>query len=194
MKVMEKVPYVKGLDQWIGTEINEDAIARISRASARPPRPTAIELYASSTSRPRPCSRARRSSAMARPCTSSTAWAFQRVRESYPCVWKNLNAKPKLCFMGCPHMTLHQLIDTTERVEAASGHTVSARSASRRCSPRTRRHRGPAEYAPRLRNTGVVLSYICPLMYMNNPLSKAMPSSPRRTKLRTYDRALLHRG
>ena len=39
--------------------------------------------------------------------------------ESYPCVWKNLNAKPKLCFMGCPHMTLHQLIDTTERVEAS---------------------------------------------------------------------------
>ena len=45
------------------------------------------------------------------------------------------------------------------------------------------------EYAPRLRNTGVVLSYICPLMYMNNPLSKAMPVITSSNKLRTYSTA-----
>ena len=45
------------------------------------------------------------------------------------------------------------------------------------------------EYAPRLRNTGVVLSYICPLMYMNNPLSKAMPVITSSNKLRTYTTA-----
>ena len=45
------------------------------------------------------------------------------------------------------------------------------------------------EYAPRLRSTGVVLSYICPLMYMNNPLSKAMPVITSSNKLRTYTTA-----
>ena len=37
-----------------------------------------------------------------------------------------------------------------------------------------------------LENTGVVLSYICPLMYMNNPLSGKMPVITSSNKLRTY--------
>jgi len=27
MKVIEKVPYVKGLDRWLGTELNDEACA-----------------------------------------------------------------------------------------------------------------------------------------------------------------------
>ena len=34
---------------------------------------------------------------------------LQRVKDGYPVVWKNRDAKPKLCFMGCPHMSLEQL-------------------------------------------------------------------------------------
>ena len=45
------------------------------------------------------------------------------------------------------------------------------------------------EYAARLKATGVVLSYICPLMYMNNPLCKAMPVITSSNKLRTYTTA-----
>jgi len=44
-------------------------------------------------------------------------------------------------------------------------------------------------YAARLKATGVVLSYICPLMYMNNPLCKAMPVMTSSNKLRTYTTA-----
>lgn len=72
MKVMEKVPYVKGLTSGSARR-SMRMPSRISRTSARPPRPTAPwACTTSSTSRPRPCSRARRSSATARPCTSST--------------------------------------------------------------------------------------------------------------------------
>ena len=45
------------------------------------------------------------------------------------------------------------------------------------------------EYAARLKATGVILSYICPLMYMNNPLCKAMPVMTCSNKLRTYTTA-----
>ena len=44
-------------------------------------------------------------------------------------------------------------------------------------------------YAARLKKTGVITSYICPLMYMNNPLSKAMPVITSSNKLRTYSTA-----
>ena len=44
-------------------------------------------------------------------------------------------------------------------------------------------------YAARLKASGVVLSYICPLMYMNNPLSGSMPVITSSNKLRTYTSA-----
>ncbi|MBR5903780.1 MAG: hypothetical protein IKZ15_06060, partial [Clostridia bacterium] len=45
------------------------------------------------------------------------------------------------------------------------------------------------EYAERLKRCGVVTSYICPLMYMNNPLCKKMPVITSSNKLRTYTSA-----
>ena len=41
----------------------------------------------------------------------------------------------------------------------------------------------------KLQSMGVILSYICPLMYMNNPLSKSMPVITCSNKLRTYTSA-----
>ena len=48
---------------------------------------------------------------------------------------------------------------------------------------------GKTEYAARLKATGVITSYICPLMYMNNPLCKKMPVITSSNKLRTYTSA-----
>ena len=31
--------------------------------------------------------------------------------KNYPIMWKNEDAKPKLCFMGCPHFSQEQLHD-----------------------------------------------------------------------------------
>ena len=192
MKVMEKVPYVKGLDQWIGTEINEDAIAYLKDFGAATASNGAVGLYHIEHLTPEAVQQGEALIRDGAPVYVIDDAELQRVRESYPCVWKNLNAKPKLCFMGCPHMTLHQLIDTTERVEAS----LKAHGQRKVCiptvftaAPGVIEEFEKTEYAPRLRNTGVVLSYICPLMYMNNPLSKAMPVITSSNKLRTYTTA-----
>ena len=47
--------------------------------------------------------------------------------------------------------------------------------------------KGP--YAYRLKKTGAILSYICPLMYMNNPLCKKKAVITSSNKLRTYTSA-----
>ena len=207
MKVMEKVPYIKGLDQWIGTEINEDAIAYLKDfgdpldALVMIPNSVfpgcvvecrAVGLYHIEHLTPEAVQQGEALIRDGAPVYVIDDAELQRVRESYPCVWKNLNAKPKLCFMGCPHMTLHQLIDTTERVEAslrAHGQRKVCIPTVFTAAPGVIEEFEKTEYAPRLRNTGVVLSYICPLMYMNNPLSKAMPVITSSNKLRTYTTA-----
>ena len=192
MKVMEKVPYVKGLDQWIGTEINEDAIAYLKDFGAATASNGAVGLYHIEHLTPEAVQQGEALIRDGAPVYVIDDAELQRVRESYPCVWKNLNAKPKLCFMGCPHMTLHQLIDTTERVEAslrAHGQRKVCIPTVFTAAPGVIEEFEKTEYAPRLRSTGVVLSYICPLMYMNNPLSKAMPVITSSNKLRTYKTA-----
>ena len=45
------------------------------------------------------------------------------------------------------------------------------------------------EYYNILKRSGVVLSYICPLMYMNNPLCKKKAVITSSNKLRTYTSA-----
>ena len=192
MKVMEKVPYVKGLDQWIGTEINEDAIAYLKDFGAATASNGAVGLYHIEHLTPEAVQQGEALIREDAPVYVIDDAELRRVRESYPCVWKNRNAKPKLCFMGCPHMTLHQLIDTTERVEAslrAHGQRKVCIPTVFTAAPGVIEEFEKTEYAPRLRNTGVVLSYICPLMYMNNPLSKAMPVITSSNKLRTYSTA-----
>jgi hypothetical protein len=66
-------------------------------------------------------------------------------------------------------------------------------------SPETAKKYGPppavkkefdkTPYAERLKATGVIVSCICPLMYMNNPLCKSMPVMTSSNKLRTYTTA-----
>ena len=192
MKVMEEVPYIRGLDAWLGTEINEDAIAYLKDFGAATASNGAVGLYHIEHLTPEAVQQGEALIRDGAPVYVIDDAELQRVRESYPCVWKNLNAKPKLCFMGCPHMTLHQLIDTTERVEAslrAHGQRKVCIPTVFTAAPGVIEEFEKTEYAPRLRNTGVVLSYICPLMYMNNPLSKAMPVITSSNKLRTYSTA-----
>ena len=192
MKVMEQVPYVKGLDQWIGTEINDDAIAYLKDFGAATASNGAVGLYHIEHLTPEAVQQGEALIRDGAPVYVIDDAELQRVRESYPCVWKNRNAKPKLCFMGCPHMTLHQLIDTTERVETglrAHGQRKVCIPTVFTAAPGVIEEFEKTPYAARLRSTGVVLSYICPLMYMNNPLSKAMPVITSSNKLRTYSTA-----
>jgi len=117
---------------------------------------------------------------------------LQRVYDSYPVMWKNKDAAPKLCFMGCPHMSLQQLKDWTDRVDAAlkqAGNAKVVVPTVFTAAPAVVKEFNATEYAPRLKKAGVVLSSICPLMYMNNPLAGKMPVITSSNKLRTYTTA-----
>ena len=117
---------------------------------------------------------------------------LQRVYDSYPVIWKKKDARPKLCFMGCPHMSLEQLISWTERVEAdlkAAGNSRVVIPTVFTAAPAVLKKFRATPYAARLESMGVILSYICPLMYMNNPLSASMPVITSSNKLRTYTSA-----
>jgi len=192
MKVMEDVPYITGLSKWLGTELNEAACAYLKDFGAATASNGAVGLYHVENLTPEAVEQGAGLIQEGAKVYVIDDAELERVKAEYPVMWKNPDAKPKLCFVGCPHMSLQQLKDWTVRVEEglkASGNSKVLIPTVFTTAPSVKKEFEKTEYAQRLKATGVVLSYICPLMYMNNPLCKAMPVMTSSNKLRTYTTA-----
>ena len=192
MKVMEDVPYIKGLDKWLGDDLNDAACSFLKDFGAATASNGAVGLYHVDNLTPEAKELGESLIAEGAKTYVIDDAELQRVYDSYPVIWKNKDAKPKLCFMGCPHMSLEQLKSWTVRLEdslQAAGNKKVVIPTVFTSAPAVIEEFNKTEYAARLKATGVILSYICPLMYMNNPLSKSMPVITSSNKLRTYTTA-----
>lgn len=191
MKVMEDVPFIRGLDKWLGT-MDDAAKTYLKDFGAATASNGAVGLYHVENITPEAV---KYGQALVREDAQMYVIddaELQRVYDSYPVMWKKKDAKPKLCFMGCPHMSLEQLISWTERIEkalAAAGNSRVVIPTVFTAAPAVLKKFRSTPYAARLEKTGVIMSYICPLMYMNNPLSASMPVITSSNKLRTYTSA-----
>ncbi|MBO5746629.1 MAG: DUF521 domain-containing protein [Clostridia bacterium] len=192
MKVMEDVPYIVGLDKWIGTELDDAACTYLKDFGAATASNGAVGLYHIENLTPEAKEQGTDLIVEGAKEYIIDDAELQRVKANYPVVWKNPDATPKLCFMGCPHMSLEQLKSWTDKVEAALkeyGNKKVVIPTVFTAAPKVLEEFNKTEYAERLKATGVITSYICPLMYMNNPLCKKMPVITSSNKLRTYTSA-----
>ena len=192
MKVMEAVPYVYGLDKWIGNELNDSACTYLKDFGAATASNGAVGLYHIDGLTPEAVDMGESLIAEGAEVYVIDDAELERVKANYPVMWKKEDAKPKLCFMGCPHMSLQQLKDWTDKLDAAlseSGHKKVLIPTVFTSSPAVLQEFNNTGYAVRLKAMGVITSYICPLMYMNNPLCKSMPVITSSNKLRTYTTA-----
>ncbi len=192
MKVMEDVPYVVGLDKWIGNELNESACAYLKDFGAATASNGAVGLYHIEGLTPEAVELGKDIIAEGAKEYIIDDAELERVKNNYPVIWKNPDAKPKLCFVGCPHLSLEQLKSWTDNIEAdlqKNGKNKVVIPTVLTAAPKVLEAFNKTEYAKRLKATGVITSYICPLMYMNNPLCKTMPVITSSNKLRTYTSA-----
>ena len=192
MKVMEKVPYIKGLDKWLGTELTDDVCAYLKDFGAATASNGAVGLYHVENLTPEAVEQGEALIRENAPVYVIDDAELERVKAGYPVVWKDRDAAPKLCFIGCPHLTLAQLKSWTGRIAAALNANglkkVTVPTVMTAAPATVKKFKEMPEYKA-LESTGVVLSYICPLMYMNNPLSGKMPVITCSNKLRTYTTA-----
>ena len=192
MKVMEDVPFVVGLDKLIGSELNDAACAYLKDFGAATASNGAVGLYHIANLTPEAVTLGESLIAEGAREYIIDDDELERVKNNYPVIWKNPDAAPRLCFVGCPHLSLEQLKEWTVNIE-----TELVKNGKKKVTVSTVLTAAPAvlaafektEYAARLKKTGVITSYICPLMYMNNPLCKKMPVITSSNKLRTYTSA-----
>ena len=192
MKVMEEVPYVKGLDRWLGTELNDEACSYLKDFGAATASNGAVGLYHIANLTPEAKEQGEKLIREGAQVYVIDDAELQRVKDSYPVIWKNPDAKPELCFVGCPHMTVRQMEDWCEKIGEKlrrNGLNKVSIPTVFTASPAVIREAEKGVTAAKLKSYGVIISYICLLMYMNNPLCKKKAVITSSNKLRTYTSA-----
>lgn len=192
MKVMEKVPYVVGLDKFLGTELNDDTISYLKDFGAATASNGAVGLYHIDNLTPEAKKFGKklwRENAIRYVIDDAE---LERVYKSYPVMWKKEDAKPSLCFIGCPHLSFNQLKNWTEKIgenlKESGRKKVKVRTIMT-CAPDVAEKFKKTDDYKKLIGYGVKLSSICPLMYTNNPLAGSKPIITNSNKLRTYSKA-----
>ena len=189
MKVMEDVPYIKGLDRWLGRELTpgtQDYLKDMGAASASN---GAVGLYHVDGITPEAVEQGEQLIAPDARIYRIDDTELERIRSSYSVMWKNPGARPKLAFIGCPHLSSAQLVHWADAIcdgLSASGNChVQVPTVLTAAPSVADAFRKTAAYR-RLSTTGAVVSSICPLMYTNNPLCGSMPIITNSNKLSTY--------
>ena len=192
MKVMEDVPYVKGMNEWLGTELNEENCAYLKDFGAATASNGAVGLYHIAGLTPEA---KKYGEELIRPDAQVYVIddaELERVKANYPVIWANPDAKPSLCFVGCPHLTLEQLTAWAKNIDEALSKAGKAKLSVPTVFTASKPVIKAFEetgLAAKLKKQGGIISYICPLMYMNNPLCKKKPVITCSNKLRTYTSA-----
>ena len=192
MKVMEEVPYIKGLDKWLGTELTDGVCAYLKDFGAATASNGSVGLYHIENLTPEAKEQGKALIKEGAQVYVIDDAELERVKASYPIIWKNKDAKPELCFIGCPHMSVQQLKDWTDAIEEklrANGLSKVTVPTVFTAAPAVIKALKGTVYLDKLATYGVVVSYICPLMYMNNPLCKKKAVITCSNKLRTYTSA-----
>jgi predicted aconitase len=192
-RVIEEVPYIAGLDRFLGPAGDERTVSYLKDMGAAAASNGAVGLYHVENITPEAVAMGRDLLAEGHGRYEVSDVELERVMRDYPVLWKRDDSKPRLCFIGCPHLSLQQVAWWTERILDALRGARRARSqvdtyvcaapqvlqAFRRSSPL---HEAAV-------HAGVRYTSLCPLMFMSNPLARRKAVITNSNKLRTYSTA-----
>ena len=192
IKVMAEVPYVVGLDKYLKDLPDEDTLAYLKDFGAATASNGAVGLYHIENITPE-------AKELGTKLLKDNVKEYviddaelERIYKSYPIMWKKMDAKVHRCFLGCPHLTLKQLENWTDDIVNGlkkSGKKKLVIDTVLTSSPAVIKEFQKEERYQKLLATGAHVSYICPLMYADNPISGKKVLMTNSNKLRTYTKA-----
>lgn len=192
IKVMAEVPYVVGLDKYLKDLPDEDTLAYLKDFGAATASNGAVGLYHIENITPE-------AKELGTKLLKDNVKEYviddaelERIYKSYPIMWKKMDAKVHRCFIGCPHLTLKQLENWTDDIVNGlkkSGKKKLVIDTVLTSSPAVIKEFQKEERYQKLLATGAHVSYICPLMYADNPISGKKVLMTNSNKLRTYTKA-----
>ncbi len=193
-KVIEDVPYIKGLDKWLGTELTQEVKDYLKDMGAASASNGSVGLYHVENLTPEAVEQGE---SLIKPDAKVFVIddaEIERVKASYPIVWEDVNAQPDLAILGCPHFSCDQLVVWTGRFEEglkASGKQKVNIPVMFCAAPEVKKHFDEAypDESKKLKDIGVSVTCLCPLSYTSNPLVEKLNIITCSNKLRYYSNA-----
>jgi len=192
MKVVEDVPYVIGLDKFIGNEINDQTRDYLKDFGAATASNGAVGLYHIDNLTPE-------AKELGDSLIKDDAKTYiiddeelDRIYKNYPVMWKNKNKDANRVFIGCPHLSFSQLEEWSNNIIDGLNETNNKKVSTRvvlTTSPDVLVEFRKTTLYDKICKTGVRISSVCPLMYTNNPLTHSHRILTNSNKLRTYSMA-----
>ena len=189
MKVMEDVPYVFGLSEYLGEELTPEVCAYLKNFGAATASNGAVGLYHIDKLTPEAVELGKSLIAEDAQTYVIDDAELQRVIDSYPVIWKNPDAKPKMCFIGCPHLSWSEITGWITRIYEGvkeNGRRTTTIPTVLTSAPGVIEKLKGSKEERMAEEIGLTISYICPLMYCDNPLVHSTPIITNSNKLRTY--------
>lgn len=193
-KCIEDVPYIKGLDKFLGTELTQEVKDYLKDMGAASASNGSVGLYHVDNLTPEAVEYGTKLIKKPAQKYVITDEEIQRVKDSYPILWEDLNAAPELAFAGCPHFSFNQLrvwrLRITEKLNEKGLTKVTIPTIF--CTPPDVRERLEKEFpaeAQAFKDMGITISGLCPLSYTSNPLTDKTRIITCSNKLRYYSKA-----
>ena len=173
MKVMEDVPYVAGIDRYLG-QLDGISMGKLKDMGAATATNGAVGLYHVENITPYAIDQGRKLLAEGYQTYVIDDAEVELVRKDYPNLWTQKDAKPTRAFVGCPHNTFHQLYDWGMKVT----HALANRGQEKVgiplhlfCSPLVFNHflEEHAELVRDMKRAGITFTNTCPLTFCGIP-------------------------
>ena len=201
-KCIEDVPYIRGLDKWLGTELTQKAKDYLKDMGAAAASNGSVGLYHVENLTPEAVNHALEDGGNSLIKEDAKVFVIDdeeiaRVKASYPNPWKgrdDWDEAPELAVAGCPHFSCRQLCEWTDRlVEGLKRHgNQEVTMNTIFCAAPDVKAAFEKQYpqkARRLKQIGVTVSGLCPLSYTSNPLTDNIRIITASNKLRYYSKA-----
>jgi predicted aconitase len=121
-KVIEKVPYVTGIDQWIGMEDGKPdgvAMGKLKAMGSATASSGAVGLYHVENVTPEAIEHGRSLLVEDHQTYVIDDAEYARVRSTFQNLWKDPKGDPTAVYIGCPHNTYQETVYWTEKLDAA---------------------------------------------------------------------------
>lgn len=172
--VLEDVPYITGLDRFLKPPSDAESRDFLKEMGAAAASIGAVGLYHVENVTPEALEKGRK---LVKPDSRRkviTDSDLDVLFASYPVMWADPKAKPRKCFIGCPHLSLQELRRWEKEIRealAAAGRDRLAVETILCAAPQViREFKADAEASRSLAASGAKLSGTCPEAYMNNLL------------------------
>jgi predicted aconitase len=193
IKVVGDVPFIAGLDKFLGTEITNSVRDYLKNMGGAAASNGAVGLYYVENLTPEAKEQGRKALKEGYQTYAIDDNVLAKTMAGYPMLWKDPDAEPSICVIGVPHLSLSEVYSVTERLskalQEAGKETVRMRTvltASPKVIAKFKEDKAAYETLKRI---GLFLSYVCPVMHMNSSVAANYPMITNSNKLRTYSTA-----